>query len=215
MPARRSRSANEYRRREPVREPYDVVLIVCEGEKTEPKYFKELRAAHSLSNANVIVAPPEHGNDPLSIARYAEHQLERSSDYNRVYCVFDRNGHATYAAALQKIKDSPHGKSGHLIAIPSVPCFEVWVLLHYEYTSAPFNAVGGKSSCDQVIKKVMGHCYKYHKGFAGVFEELVDRTDAAVTHAKRLETHNRETNSENPATDVHHLVTYLRGLRSP
>jgi len=212
--ARRSRSANEYRRREPVREPYDVVLIVCEGEKTEPRYFKELRAAYRLSNANVIVAPPEHGNDPLSIVRYAEYQLDLYSDYNRVYCVFDRNGHATYAAALQKIKDSPHGKSGRLIATPSVPCFEVWVLLHYEYTSAPFSAVGGKSACDQVTKKVLGHCDKYHKGFAGVFKELAHRTDAAVTHAERLETYNRKTSSENPATDVHHLVTYLRGLRS-
>lgn len=196
-----------------MREPYDVVLIICEGEKTEPRYFRKLCTAYRLSNANIIIAPPEHGNDPLSIVHYAEHQLEISSDYNRVYCVFDRNGHATYAEALQKIKDSRHGKSQRLMAIPSVPCFEVWVLLHYAYTSAPFNAVGRKSACDQVTKQVMGYCKKYHKDFAGVFEELKDRTDAAVTNAERLEIHNQKTNSENPSTDVHHLVTYLRSLR--
>ena len=35
--------------------PYDVVLIVCEGEKTEPNYFEELKDAFRLNNANVKI----------------------------------------------------------------------------------------------------------------------------------------------------------------
>jgi hypothetical protein len=170
---------------------------------------------HRLSSANVTVVPSDYGTDPLSVVLYAEDQLKGSSDYDRVYCVFDRNGHATYGAALQKIKDSSYAKAGRLIAIPSVPCFEVWVLLHYEYTSAPFSVAGGNSACQQVIKRVKTeHFGKYQKGFAGVFQELKVLTDEAVTNACNLEKHNQRTKSENPATYVHHLVTYLRKLRA-
>jgi len=37
------RRPESYRRLSPQREPYDYVLIVCEGEKTEPNYFYGLR----------------------------------------------------------------------------------------------------------------------------------------------------------------------------
>ena len=166
-----------------------------------------------LSSANVTVVPSQYGNDPLSVVNYAEDQLNGPADYDRVYCVFDRNGHSTYNAALQKVRDSEHGKTGRLIAIPSVPCFEVWILLHYGYTTAPFNAVGKKSACDHVVSRVTDNFGKYRKGFAGVYQELESRLDKALTHAHRLEKHNKTTNSENPATAIHHLVDYMRRLR--
>lgn len=32
------------------RKSYDRVLIVCEGKKTEPQYFKDIRQFYQLSN---------------------------------------------------------------------------------------------------------------------------------------------------------------------
>jgi hypothetical protein len=52
---KRRRGPETYVRRGPTREPYDVVLIVCEGAKTEPNYFKRLKLAYRLSNANIHV----------------------------------------------------------------------------------------------------------------------------------------------------------------
>ena len=40
---RKARTAELHRRRVARRAPYDRVLIVCEGAKTEPNYFKWLR----------------------------------------------------------------------------------------------------------------------------------------------------------------------------
>lgn len=61
--APRHRKAADYARRAPAREPYDRVLIVCEGEKTEPQYFNGLRLAERLSSANIRVTPAD-GSDP-------------------------------------------------------------------------------------------------------------------------------------------------------
>ena len=53
---RKAREAESLRRQAAKRAPYDVVLIVCEGEKTEPYYFKGLREHLRLSNANIVIA---------------------------------------------------------------------------------------------------------------------------------------------------------------
>jgi hypothetical protein len=50
---RSAKRADELRREAQKREPYDVVLIVCEGGKTEPQYLQEIRDAFKLSTANI------------------------------------------------------------------------------------------------------------------------------------------------------------------
>jgi hypothetical protein len=78
-----------------------VVLIVCEGEKTEPNYLTGLRDELQLSSANIKVLGI--GADPLTIVNYAIEEYNRYKDYDQVYCVFDKDQHATYQAALNKI----------------------------------------------------------------------------------------------------------------
>lgn len=69
--ARRSpRQARSFRRQAPARAQYEVALIVCEGEKTEPEYLKALRKACDLNPANVRIVAAD-GNDPMSIVREA------------------------------------------------------------------------------------------------------------------------------------------------
>src|SRR5262245_43888187 len=114
----RRRSVKDYARRGPTREPYDLVLVVCEGQKTEPLYFKGMRVAERLSSANVVVTPAD-GSDPMSIVQYAE---RNAANYDRAFCVFDRDGHANYNAALDRVAQSALGQAGRLKAITSWPC---------------------------------------------------------------------------------------------
>ncbi len=81
MARRRARAARAYRRRDAVREPYDTVLIVCEGGKTEPEYFRGLRTVLRLSSANITVVPSHYGNDPVSVVKYAieTHKQDKES----------------------------------------------------------------------------------------------------------------------------------------
>ena len=53
------------------RASYDRILIVCEGSKTEPNYFREIRTAHRLHTANVEVQPSELGSAPIQVVEYA------------------------------------------------------------------------------------------------------------------------------------------------
>ena len=209
----RSRGRPAYRRRAPVREPYDVVLIVCEGQKTEPNYLDALRQANRLSSVNVRIVPPNR-SDPLGIVKFAISEMRKDPEYDRAYCIFDRNGHATYNAALQRARQSPLGKANRLFAISSVPCFEIWLLLHFNYSNAPYIAVGGTSACDLVIRDLRAHFPNYAKGSLSVFGELTARLPQAQTHATWLERHNRVTTSDNPSTQMHNLVKYLTKLKA-
>src|SRR5262249_30283083 len=160
MARRRGRAPSQYARRAPAREPYDYILIVCEGGKSEPNYFRRLRKLCNLSNANVLITSAD-GTDPVSIVKYAQANYD---DHDKVYCVFDRDGHANYNDALRMISESDLGRTGKLTAITSVPCFEIWILLHFQYTTAPFNNVGGRSACERVIGEVRKHFADYNKG---------------------------------------------------
>jgi hypothetical protein len=51
---RKAHKAELHRRRMAKRAPYDRVLIVCEGAKTEPNYFGWLRNKLGLNRANVV-----------------------------------------------------------------------------------------------------------------------------------------------------------------
>src|SRR5882757_9752287 len=95
------RQAKTYARRGPQREPYDLVLIVCEGTKTEPNYLTGLRNAYRLSSANIKILPAG-ATDPMSIVAFTQSEMTREQ-YDRAYCVFDRDGHQTYDGALQRI----------------------------------------------------------------------------------------------------------------
>ena len=100
---RKAKRASELARRKARREPYAKVLVVCEGEKTEPNYFNGLKDHYGLNSANVEVCG-ECGSDPLSIYRYARqlYREEKDADdpFDRVYCVFDKDTHGTYQQAL-------------------------------------------------------------------------------------------------------------------
>ena len=208
---RRPRTPASYARRGPQREPYDLVLIVCEGAKTEPFYFEGLRHAWRLSSANIQVRSAG-ASDPLSLVAHALQTL-RNDAFDRAYCVFDRDSHAGFAQALGQIAQSPEGQAGRLEAIVSWPCFEIWILLHFAMTTRAFVARGGRLPCDQVIREISRHLAGYAKGSKGVFASLEDRLATALTHADRLSAHNLETGSDNPGTTVHKLVNYLKSLK--
>lgn len=213
MAGRRPRPARAFRRQAPARAQYEVALIVCEGEKTEPEYLGALRRACDLNPANIKIVSAD-GTDPVSVVREAIRRYRSNSgEFDRVFCVFDRDGHANYQQALDLVANSPLGRSGILTAITSVPCFEIWILLHYAYSSAPVTASGGRSACENVVAAIRRHLPEYEKAFGDTFEKLAPMLDTAITHADRLAVHNRDSGSDNPATRVHELVKYLRSLK--
>ena len=213
MARRPSRPARNFRRQAPVRAQYDVALIVGEGEKSEPEYLKALRIDFDLNPANIKIVSAD-GTDPVGIVRQAIEMYRRNpGEFDRVFCVFDRDGHANYQQALDLVANSQLGRREILTAITSVPCFEIWILLHYAYSSAPVAASGGRSACDNVGAAIHRYLPEYEKAFGDTFERIKPMLDTAITHADRLAIHNHDAGADNPATKVHELVRYLRSLK--
>ena len=213
--ARRNRNRQSLARRGPQREPYDRVLIVCEGEKTEPHYFREMIATWQLSGTNVEIRG-DGGSAPNSVVEYAVQLFEQSPDYDRVYCVFDKDGHASFAAAVQRVRDLTllrmEGKtelgSAHFEAITSVPCFEYWVLLHFNYTTSPMARFANVRSR---LRRCEGLA-NYDKGRSGLFSLTEPKLDAALANADRANRQASDTGTDNPTTQMPSLIRYLREL---
>lgn len=200
-----------YRKRGKPREPYDVVLIVCEGSKTEPTYFKALKNELRLSNANIDICGKGCGPAPKSVVEFALQKHKERGDYDRIFCVFDKDQHETYQTALDKIKSLP--RKIKIEAITSVPCFEFWILLHFENTVRPYEAMGNSSICDQVVRDLRRHIREYEKGMKDVFDRTYPYVDEATSRAALRESRCNEDGTDNPSTKVHRLVSYMRNIK--
>lgn len=210
------KNKGKLQRRKPQREPYDRVLIVCEGSKTEPNYLRELVATRQLSSANVQITG-EGGSAPKSVVELAIKLFEEDPDYDTVFCVFDRDGHATFDEALQRIRGKKlvrrTGKrkigEARFEAVVSVPCFEYWILLHYEDTTAPMHRY---ADLLHRLHRVEGF-ETYDKGSRGLFAKTQDRMEAALARADRANATAQKVGTDNPSTQMPALIRYLLQLR--
>lgn len=213
---RKARAGAELQRQKRERARNTRYLIVCEGTKTEPHYLRELLDDLRIRPQVVRVAP----NDGVSPDRVVAHALALYEEdavagdaFDQVYCVFDRDQHTTFDAAVQRTKAlSAAGQP--FAAITSTPCFEVWLLLHFGYSDQPFHASGKKSVGDQVVaalKNKPGFA-KYGKGQKGIYGQLKAKLADALIHAERLRQHGAKTGSTNPTTNVDELVKAIHAI---
>ncbi len=72
---RKAKAASELNRKQAAKPAYAKILMVCEGEKTEPHYFKEVVDHYELSTANVSISG-EGGSAPRKVFEHATSLLE-------------------------------------------------------------------------------------------------------------------------------------------
>ena len=214
-------AARELRRRAAQRQPADRLLIVCEGAKTEPFYLGEIRQALRLPTANVQVQPAAYGTEPLHVVNYAEALFLRGDralaiaprSFDRVIAVFDRDEHRTYHAALEKAAAlDRHMTNDERARVPfetvvSVPCFELWLLLHFEDVLAPLHR-------DEALQRLQVRLPGYAKGQIGHWAVTQDRLVAATARASALAAagHNAH-DGQAPFTDMHSLINRMLHLK--
>lgn len=213
----RVRQAKDLIRKKGRRAPYDRILIVCEGSKTEPNYFNEIKQFYRLHTANVEVQHSSLGTCPLQVVKSAEELFLKGNSgkgiqklaFEKVYAVFDRDEHEEYFNARNKAKalnsklKNDLGKKVKFIAITSVPCFELWLLLHFEDVQVPLHR-------DDALARLQKHLPSYTKGKTGTYEATKDQRFFAIERAEKLPEHN----GFDCFTDIHELVTLLTTLKS-
>jgi len=195
------------KRRKPQLTPRARILIVCEGKVTEPTYFEEMARQE---RARVEVVVKGHSGVPKTIVERAV-QLKKEADnvakhekddflkYDEVWCVFDIDEHPNIPDAIQQAK--AHGLG---LAI-SNPCFELWVLLHFQDQRQHLER-------NHVAEYCRRHIPRYKKQVP--FGLLSEKYTEALKRAVELERWQKQMDRPlgNPSTGVHNLTERIKGL---
>ena len=184
----------------------DRVLVVCEGEKTEPRYLLALKERYRINTLSVEGI----GGDPFALIGRAielsRREKRHGERYEAVWCVFDYDDHAHFDEVSRTAKSE-----GFNLA-RSWPCFEYWLLLHFEYSRKPYTRLPARSPCAACIKDLRAHLPMYEKADEDVFAMTHSRLPDALDNAERAQADARATGEQNPSTEVHKLVKNLTDM---
>ncbi len=116
------------------REVRQRFLIVCEGEQTEPNYFRAFQVP------GVVIDIRSTNNRGLDIINKAI-QLRTEDEYDQVWCVFDRDDlpNAIIHQAFNQAR-----RANINIAF-SNQAFELWYLLHFGYYNTAMTRNGHRT----------------------------------------------------------------------
>lgn len=179
--------------------PPQSILIVCEGEKTEPNYFRSFK----LSSA--VVRVEGYGANTKSLVKKAVDIRKRAriddEIFDQVWCVFDKDSFSlqNFNAAFDL------AKRNNIRIAYSNEAFELWYLLHFNY----YDSAISRDAYKKKLSKLLNHPYK--KNSRSMYKELLCKQEAALTNAPRLiKTYNPvDPGRDNPSTTVHKLVEEL------
>lgn len=212
---RRPKSGRDLKRRAAFRSEPDRVLIVTEGSKTEPAYFRMLITELGLTTAQVTIAG-DGGSAPVSVVQKAKRLLTQDDDFEQVYCIFDRDCHQSYDLALGEVRalaTSRTTKDKTVLAVTSVPCFELWYQLHVSDSRSPY---AGQAPAQDLIAdlKKTDHFRVYDKkGCDSFYNQIAPHRQAACRRAERFldeaKAEAAREYHENPSTRVHLVVKAL------
>ena len=192
----RERREQDLRRVPGKKPPRRVILVTCEGKKTESIYLKGLRTAWRLSTAEIEVVGV--GMTPSKVVERAiERKKQSGVNYDEIWCVFDRDEHGDLERAQQL------AEKHHVSVALSVPCFEIWYLLHFVFTTRQFR------NYDELGRVLKDHIPHYDKN-RDYTATLLCRLDAAFKNAGQLRTFNEVNDTTCPATDVDLLVQAMK-----
>ena len=188
-------------------------LIVCEGEKTEPNYFRAFidNRRSEVKEVNVKgcgCSTCQLINEAKKIREKLEH--ERPVSFDRVWLVFDKDEFKDFNKAIEDAK-----KEGMNCAW-SNQAFELWYVLHFQYL---VTGVDRKQYIEMIEDKVRkaskSKKFKYKKNDKDFYQILQEHGDEeqAIKRAQRLRgIRGEEKNyaAHNPRTEVDLLVDELR-----
>ena len=189
-------------RRQGVREIKQSFLIVCEGEKTEPDYFKAFRMT-----AATVKAVGQAMNTMTLVSKaisIREADQKRKKVYDQCWVVFDKDDFPAkdFNQAIQFAE-----KNGFRVAY-SNQAFEYWFLLHYNlYTGAIH-----RSQYKDMLTKLTGMPYSKSEGYGAVmYNLLLSRQQQAINNAETVlaEISHGNPAEEESSTTVQRLVMEL------
>jgi len=185
-------------------------VIYCEGENTEPNYFKSFPVA----TAEVVVYGL--GRSKSSLLNFViERESELKPDPEReVWIVFDMDIDPQKDPSLQRSDFNQAIRLAHEKGFKvaySNDSFELWFVLHYHFMEAQLTRNEFYQKLSMYWQLSYERYGKSREFCRSIYDRLISKQETAIRHAERL--HNQQAHSypaeQNPCTTVYQLVKEL------
>ena len=177
-------------------------LIVCEGKKTEPNYFRKFPDNPDIYD-DIDIHGIGYNTESLvkEAIRLRDDALKKKEPYIDVWCVFDRDDFPSdqFSKAI-KLAGQNRIKCAY-----SIEAFELWYMLHFNFYDAALSREQYKEKLTDLLGK------PYQKNDTGMYKLLEKRQSIAIQNARTL--YFRKSmlplTEQNPITTVFLLVERL------
>ncbi len=181
-----------------------IILFATEGtNKTETLYFRNFRTENTQ-----IIFTKGNDTDPEKmmeqLLREAEEMNLGSEPGDRAYSLVDADVNLQKDTQIALADDLAQGTIATQII--SNPCFEIWYLCHYEYSTRQYY------SSDEAVAALRKREPTYTKEKPDMFELTITNLDRACKNAERLEQHNLSVGRRlhasdfQPSTEVYKVI---------
>ena len=183
-----------------------IILMITEGNnQTETNYFKRFESSEYR-----IVFARGNDTDPVKMINSLISQYDalglsaEEGDLGMSLIDTDCEKHKD-----SQIKDADKLCSEKVKQYVSSPCFEIWLLCHYEYSTRQYN------STDEVIKRLRYYIKDYSKSDEYIYEKTKTQILIALENAEKLNSHccslgmKQHTVEFMPSTEITSVVKLL------
>lgn len=198
-------AAREKKRGKVSRSRAKLILIGAEGRnKTEKIYFNELFRDRKDYRVKFTSSTE---TDPVGIVEAVKKSIKSESlDFRNgdlAFCTVDTD--TDFSKQNQIDKALSLAEKNHIDLLLSNPCFEVWFLLHFRYSTRSY------ASNDEVLKELDEYIPGYRKS-SNVYIKIQEHQDQAIKHAKQLKSYHESLGKKmqsmdcNPSSDAYKVL---------
>lgn len=181
-------------------------MIGCEGKnQTEKNYFlnfNKIQNEYRIIEAKGIKSDSEGVLSDLNKSIKKEELEINNGDIPA--CFIDVDFSISRKSVIRTVLIT--AKAQNIRVYLSNPCFEIWYLLHFRYSTKQYN------SNDEVINELKKYLANYKKN-QNVFDILLPLLSSALNNAKKLVNYHSNNKSDclnfSPSTDVYQLIELL------
>ena len=215
----KKRRAERKRRQHEYKEPRaNSFLIVTEGKKTEPLYFKRMQQLilEKVGGAVDVVEVPVidifgEGSSTEKLIEITEKLVKDAPImYQNIWVVFDKDDFKDFDDAIKTGKEK-----GYKIAWTN-QSFEYWLYLHFNYSDSALHRDEWNKKLDDIFKQNQLGDGAYRKNYENIYDlvNLYDGVNTAIKNAKRRMALYKEEidkpSEYDPGTTVYQLVEELK-----
>ena len=215
---KKRREARKQRQHEFKKPKANSYLIVTEGERTEPYYFKGLKKliVEKIGGTVNVVENPSieihgEGSSTGKLIEVTERIVKEARVlYQNIWVVFDKDDFEDFDQAIKEGTEK-----GYQVAW-SNQVFEYWLYLHFHYNDAALHRNEWFDKLDKIFGKYNLGDGSYQKNYEDIYNmvNVHDGVNTAIRNAKRrmsgFDSSKDKPSEYDPGTMVYKLVEELK-----